>query len=246
MIGTSVGFHCPECARSGRQKVLTARALVRRPIVTQVLLAINVAVFVFELSAGANGAVSGDSTSVSRDLALRARDVADGEWWRIVTAGFVHYGVFHLAMNMFALWMLGMQLEQALGKLRFALLYGVSLLAGSVGVLLLSPRGFTAGASGAIFGMLGAAVAAQRAQGVNLRDGGLLPVLGLNLAITFLVPGISIGGHLGGLAGGFLVGVVFFDLGPRARTPAIAIATCAALGAACVVGCLYLASNPVT
>ena len=246
MIGASVGFHCPECARSGKQKVLTARSLVRRPIVTQVLLALNVAVFVFELSAGANGAVSGSRTTITDDLALRAREVADGEWWRIVTAGFVHYGVFHLAMNMFALWILGTQLESALGKLRFALLYGVSLLAGSLGVLLLSPDGFTAGASGAIFGMLGAAVAAQRAQGVNLRDGGLLPVLGLNLAITFLIPGISIGGHLGGLAGGFLVGVVLFDLGPRARTPVVAVTTCLVLAMACVAGCVYLANNPIT
>ncbi len=246
MVGASVGFHCPDCAKTGRQKVLTARSLVTRPFLTQVIIGINAVVFVLDLAQGNSDSFVRGGGTLNDDLALNARAVADGEWWRIVTSGFIHFGLIHLAMNMFALWILGSQIEAALGRLRFVLLYVVSLLAGAVGVLLLSPHELTGGASGAIFGLLGAAIAGQRARGINIWDSGLGMVLVINLAITFGIPGISIGGHLGGLAGGFLVGLLFFDLGPRARTPTVAISACVALGTACVIGSLLLAANPIS
>jgi membrane associated rhomboid family serine protease len=245
MVGASVGFHCPECARTGRQKVLTARSLVTRPIVTQVLIGINAAVFVAELASGSNTVSGGGGDFVDR-YSLFAGAVAAGDWWRIVTSGFIHFGLLHLGMNMFALWILGQQMEQALGRLRFSVLYFVALLAGALGVLLISPNELTGGASGAIFGLLGAAIAGQRAQGRSIWDSGLGGVLLLNLGFTFLVPHISIGGHLGGLAGGYLVGVMFFDLGPRSKSPGLAIGAAVALGVACTVGALIVASNPLT
>ena len=128
--------------------------------------------------------------------------VAAGDWWRLITAAFLHYGPFHLGLNMLALWWFGAPLEETLGRGRFLLLYLVSGLAGSAGALIASPQAVTVGASGAIFGILGAALVLER-QGTPV-FGGALTLIVINLAFTFAVPNISIGGHLGGLAGGIL------------------------------------------
>jgi membrane associated rhomboid family serine protease len=243
MINASVGFQCPECARAGRQKVITARSLGgARPIVTQVLIAANVAVFIW-------GAVRGGSAEVAQrgDLAagggLIASKIADGEWWRIVTAGFLHAGLLHLAFNMAALWILGAMVEPALGKVRFAALYATSLLAGSLGALLLEPNALTVGASGAIFGLMGAAVAGQRARGINPWDSGIMSLIVVNLLITFAIPGISKGGHLGGLIGGFVAGWLLFDLPQRIKASWLPVAGCAAMSAGLVMASLAVAAT---
>src|SRR4051812_1503361 len=230
MTPASGGFHCPEGSRQGKQKGYTARTLMGRsqPIVTQVLIAVNVAVFVLGLAQGSN-AVNG-STSFTDDYGLlgsfreffvdgstKLIGVAGGEWYRLITGSFLHAGLIHIGFNMFALWILGSQLEAAVGRLRFGLVYGVALLAGSLGVMILSPHDPTVGASGAIFGLFGLALAAQRSQGINIWQSGLGTILVINLALTFGIPGISIGGHLGGLAGGYLCGVLLYELGPRLR-----------------------------
>ncbi len=243
MVQASVGFHCPECSRSGRQRVLTARSLATRPIITQVLVAVNAAVFVAGLASSSANSFAGRGGFIV-DGGLLARPVADGDWWRIITSGFLHAGLLHLGFNMFALWVLGSQLETVLGRLRYALLYGVSLLTGALGVMLLSPDTLTVGASGAIFGLLGAAAAGQKAQGIDLRDSGLAGILMINLLFTFLVPGISIGGHLGGLAGGFVVGWLFLGR-TKFPNPAVPAAVSALIGLAAAGGSLYLASNPL-
>ena len=145
---------------------------------------------------------------------------------------------------MFSLYILGSLLEPAIGRLRFALIYFVSLLAGSFGALLLDPNGLTVGASGAIFGLMGAAVVVMRNRGINPMESGLGLWIGLNLLITFTVPGISIGGHIGGLIGGALAALVLFELPDacacRPRRP-----TCSApaLGAAAVVGSIVVAGG---
>jgi membrane associated rhomboid family serine protease len=247
MTGASVGFHCPECSKQGKQRVYTARTIMGRatqPIVTQVLIGINVLVY---FASTANNrfvtdyGVLGSATLQYTDGTLKPIGVAHGEWYRLVTGGFLHANILHLGMNMFALWILGSQLEAAVGRVRFALVYGSALLAGSFGVMLLSAHEPTVGASGAIFGLLGLALAAQRSQGINIWQSGLGGILLINLAFTFGVPGISIGGHVGGLAGGYLCGVVLYEIGPRLRNATMTLVLCGAVGALALVGGLIAA-----
>ena len=231
MHQASVGFHCPECTKTGKQKVYTRANMqvLNRPLLTQVLIGINVAVFVaglfYEASDEPNAAAG-----LSRVFGLIGDGgfsasfgfvggVAGGEWWRIVTAGFLHANLIHLAMNMFALYRIGQILEPAIGRARFGAVYGASLLTGSLGVLFLSPDELTVGASGAIFGLFGLMFLATRASGIDPWSSGIGITIGINLLITFGIPGISIGGHLGGLAGGALCGYLLYDLAPRYRWP---------------------------
>jgi membrane associated rhomboid family serine protease len=180
-------------------------------MVTTALIAINVAVFVICVAGGAN-IVSGGGP-VQDALGLSAPDLRNGEWWRLVTSGFTHFGLLHIAFNLWFIWVLGNLLERALGSLRFALVYFAALLAGSAGALVAAPDALTAGASGAAFGLLGAAIVGLRQRGVPVLRSDLGMLLVLNLALTFTISGISIGGHLGGLLGGAVCGLVL--LAPR-------------------------------
>jgi membrane associated rhomboid family serine protease len=175
--------------------------------------------------------------------AVSRPEVADGELWRLVTAGFLHAGLLHLFFNMFSLYILGGMLEPVIGKLRFALIYFVSLLAGSFGALLLEPFGRTVGASGAIFGLMGAALVVMRARGISPMESGLGLWIGLNLLITFTVPNISIGGHIGGFIGGMVAAFVLFDLRTRAHvSAALANALVVGLGALAVTGSVLVSA----
>ncbi len=174
--------------------------------------------------------------------------VAHGQWWRIITSGFLHFGVFHIVVNMIALWVLGQLCEQLVGKWRFVLVYAVSLLAGSFGGMLVSPNALGAGASGAIFGLFGLLLVAARARGVDLRQTGLLTWLVINLIITFLVPGISVGAHLGGLVGGAVAAVAVIELPARLairdsrRRDLVGGLVAVGIGALCFAGALASAS----
>ena len=130
-----------------------------------------------------------------------------------MTSGFVHFGIIHLAFNMLLLFQLGQLLEPAIGRVRFGLLYFAALLGGSAGALLLQPNSLHGGASGAVFGLMGAAFVGMRNRGVNPFSTGLGATLMLNLVITFAIPGISIGGHIGGIVGGAIGG--YAVLAPR-------------------------------
>jgi membrane associated rhomboid family serine protease len=210
-----VGLRCPEHSGKpqGVRKVTTG---VRRAtgeglgaVVTKTLIGLNVGVFLLALGSGApvSGGIGG---RVSTDGALfvrlfdgvEFRGLAEGEWWRLVTAGFIHAGLFHLGMNMLLLWWFGAPLEQGLGRARFLSIYAVSLLAGSAGALLFAPQSPTVGASGAVFGLFGAAFVLERQAGVT--RGPAFTVIVLNLLLSFVIPNISIGGHIGGLVGGGL------------------------------------------
>jgi membrane associated rhomboid family serine protease len=138
--------------------------------------------------------------------------VAEGEWWRLITASFLHASLLHLGFNMLGLWWFGAPVEAVLGRARFLLLYVVSGLAGSAGALIASPHGVTVGASGALFGLLGAAVVLERF-GLFVFGGSAVAIIVINLAFTLLVPGVSIGGHLGGLIGGALGAYALLRLG---------------------------------
>jgi membrane associated rhomboid family serine protease len=218
MTPTSVGMRCPECSREKTRVVRRAYA-GGDPIATYTLIGVNVLAFVATLASGSSFGGSVGGNSVLEKAALNGPKIADGEVWRIVTSGFMHYGTLHLLFNMYALYILGQLLEPALGRARFLLLYFVSLIAGSVGALILDPNAFTAGASGAVFGLMGAAILVMRNRGINVMESGLGVWLGLNLLITFTVSNISVGGHIGGLIGGAVAAWVLVELPDLVRIP---------------------------
>ena len=145
------------------------------------LIGINVGIYLLQLAGGAS--VNANSGWIFEHGALYGPLVAQGDWYRLLTAAFLHYGPFHLGLNMLALWWIGRPLESYLGSVRFLLLYLVSGLAGSAGALLVTPTGVTVGASGAIYGILGAAIVLER-QGTYVLGGAALPLLIVNLAFT--------------------------------------------------------------
>jgi len=219
MTPTSVGMRCPECSRDKTRVVRRAYA-GGEPILTYTLIGINVLAYLGTLVSGSSVSGSlGGGGSLLVKTALNGAAVANGDWWRIITSGFMHYSFFHLLFNMYALYILGQMLEPAIGSVRFGLIYVVALISGSVGALLLSPDALTAGASGAVFGLMGAAILVMRNRGVNVLESGLGVWLFLNLAITFTVSHISVGGHIGGLIGGTLAAVVLVELPSRVRMP---------------------------
>ncbi len=242
MTPTSVGMRCPECAGQ-RQDVRTMRATSDAPVLTYILIGINVAVALGALMGGASATTGGiGGSTLLQEGSVSRFTVGDGEYYRLLTAGFLHAGFFHLLFNMLSLYILGSMLEPAVGRLRFALIYFVSLLAGSFGALLLEPTAPTVGASGAIFGLMAAAAVVLRNRGIGIMESGLGIWIGLNLLITFTVPNISIGGHVGGLIGGAVCALVLFDLRDRVRLPdAVPAALCAGLGALAVAGSIAVA-----
>lgn len=231
MTSTSVGMRCPECARQ-RTKVKTM-AGVETPVLTYILIGICVAIALGGFLAG-DPRAGGDD--LRQDFGVARFFVGEGEIYRLLTSGFLHDGPFHLMFNMFGLWILGSMLEPAVGRLRFGLIYFVSLLSGSLAIVAFSPDTNSVGASGAIFGLMGAAIVIMRNRGINPMESGLGLWLGLNLLITFTYPNISIAGHLGGLVGGALVAAILVELPQRVRMPALVpTGIVAALGVLAVV-----------
>ncbi len=253
MHPASVGFHCPSCTSRTRATVVNVRDLVWRPLVTQALIAVNVVAFVWAVATGGSldrigfdalvdGGLIGGGI-VQRGGGFEVIGVAEGEWWRLVTGAFLHDGLFHLGFNMWALWILGSQLERVLGRARFAALYVGSLLAGAFGVLLVSPEVPTVGASGAVFGLMGAALVVQKAAGIDPWSSGLGAVIAINLLITLAVPRISLGGHVGGLVGGVLIGTVLVESIRRRWEPAVALVATGVLAVAFVAGSVWAAGT---
>ena len=198
----------PPPPRAITRKPLTQKPIQRnsyRPnnnpfVVSNAIIAINLGLFVWSQISG-----------VSRfqyNMFLSRVFLDNGEWYRLVSAGFVHFGLFHVAMNMFLLFQLGRMLEPTIGSTKFALIYFASLLGGSAGALLLSPTAFTGGASGAVFGVMAAGVVGMRQEGANPFNSGLGMTFAINIVLTLAIPGISIGGHFGGALAGALCGFV--------------------------------------
>ena len=213
MITAAVGFQCPECVREANRN--TRQWSTASPIrVTQSLAAVNAVVWVaVSLYTGSLSLWTGGVTSVHRDFALHGAWVhEDGEFWRLVTSAFLHYGLLHMAMNVLILVFLGRMLEPAIGGARMLLLYAVSLTGGALGALLVEPNAFTAGASGAVFGLAGAVVIAERASGRRWQDSGILMFLVINIVFSLLWPGVSIGGHLGGMIVGALAALILWSV----------------------------------
>ncbi|MEV4654446.1 rhomboid family intramembrane serine protease [Micromonospora sp. NPDC049301] len=247
MREASVGHQCPECVNEGRRSVRPARtafgggAAGRHGYVTKAFIALNVLLMLLSIASdrGGDAAVGGSGfgglmggstplTNWGSVLGLAVfpdgtlGGIADGEWYRLVTAMFLHYGVIHLLLNMWALWVLGRSLEANLGPLRFGALYLIAGLGGNVAAYLFSAQNSaTAGASTAVFGLFAALIIIERKLGRDISQ--VIPILVINLVFTLTVPGISIPGHLGGLAVGGAMALVL-AYAPRGRRTLVQVA----------------------
>jgi membrane associated rhomboid family serine protease len=227
-----VGIRCPEHASTTGQAPRPRRPSSPKgfslagtgSIVTFTLIGVNVGVFLLQLLMG--GQINGTGNWLYENGVLFGPVVADGEWWRLVTAMFLHYGLIHLGMNMLVLWMIGPPLEDYFGHWRYLLVYVVAGLAGSAGALIWSPNALVVGASGAIWGIMGAALVLE-ARKIWVFGGQAMGLVVFNLIITFAIPGISIGGHIGGLIGGGLCALAFSSF---RRSQALATASIVAVG----------------
>ncbi|HEV8179721.1 MAG TPA: rhomboid family intramembrane serine protease [Gaiellaceae bacterium] len=219
-----VGIRCPDHAgvRSSPATRIRPRPVRRAPgvalatgtaPVTKILIAINGAIYLLGAAQGAG--LNNPGGSLYAKLWLDAPQLHNGGWWRLVTTMFLHASVLHIAFNMFALWFIGRPVEQYLGTARYIGLYFVSGLAGSAGALVQTP-GVTVGASGAIFGILGAMLIIEW-QVTGRLAGNAMTLIVINLAFSFAIPGISWGGHVGGLIGGILVMLAYAHWGDRGR-----------------------------
>ena len=199
MRDAAVGHQCPECVSAGAASVRQPKTRPigsTTPVVTYVLIAINVIAFVVQKA----------SPRVEAEFVMWSPAVADGELYRLLTSAFLHSGITHILFNMFALFVVGPPLEIWLGRMRFTVLYLLSAIGGSVMIYLFSPLNVpTLGASGAVFGLFAATFVVGRRVNVDIRW--VVIMIAINLVITFTVPSISWQGHLGGLLTG---GVVAF------------------------------------
>ena len=240
MHQASVGFHCPECTKQGAQQVYQGIPAIRtKPVLTMVLIGINVAVFVLGIVISGPDSIMDGSNRMIRDFGLAAPPIYQGEYYRLITSGFLHGGLLHIALNMWVLWLLGQAMEIMGKRSEYAAVYLASLLAGGLGALVIDPDLLTVGASGAIFGLAGAIIMAQRSRGIPFRQSGLFWFVVINAVISVSLPGISWGGHLGGFIGGAITGWAFYDLGRRPSTKpwvpwVVTGVTCVVLALLCV------------
>ncbi|MDH6488796.1 rhomboid family intramembrane serine protease [Streptomyces sp. SAI-127] len=236
MVSASVGFHCPECVRDGggggpapaaaRPRTIAGGTVTADPrLLTKILIGINLAVFIAIRT----------NTSLADDLSLIAawppapftptQGVADGQYYRLVTSMFAHQEIWHIGFNMLGLWWLGGPLEAALGRARYLAVYFVSGLAGSaLAYLLADPGTQTLGASGAIFGLLGATAVLMRRLNYDPRP--IIALLVINLIFTFGWSSISWQAHIGGLVAGLITGYGMVHA-PRERRSLVQYGTCA-------------------
>lgn len=219
MTPAPVGQRCPE--HSGKpQGTRRISAGVRRgafegtgALVTKILLGVNILIYVITIAQSPfQNAFNHPGGSLFNHWLLFGPAVANGDWWRLITSAFLHASLLHIAFNMYFLWLVGSAVEQALGRGRFLLTYFVSALAGSAGALVWTPTTPTVGASGALFGILGAALVLERQRNFVL-GGSALALIVINLILSFTLSNISIGGHIGGLIGGILCTLVLSKFG---------------------------------
>ena len=239
----AVGAHCTSCVIAARgpasqqlkRKVRTVTTTLFPA--TKVLIALNAVVFVLsqaKLQAFDNA-----------HLGIAAFFIERGDWWRIVTSGFAHVNLIHIGFNMYALYALGQAMERQLGSARFLGVYGVSLLGGSLGAILFEPNALAVGASGAVFGLFGAMAMAMRQRGMSVMKSPLGPTLLINFVLTFAIPGIAIGGHIGGFIFGGLAGGALLNPRKLSDTKKQDAAVLAGLAVLAVVLTLYFAKHGV-
>ena len=252
MRPASVGFQCPECVRDGARGSRTPAAAyggaaVDQPRVTQALLAVNALLFVLTTLGGNALLLGGGSSALFERLALAptvhgvvqdgmvvaADGVAQGQYYRLLTSMFLHFGVIHIALNMYVLYVVGPSLERSFGRLRYAVLYLLSGLGGAAASYLLGSAGEqAAGASGAVFGLFAALFVVQRQRGGDVS--GIVVTIALNLALGLTSTSIDIRAHVGGLVAGGLVALALVHAPAGARRTAVQGAGAAGVGAVIV------------
>ncbi|OLF18313.1 rhomboid family intramembrane serine protease [Actinophytocola xanthii] len=235
----SVGYQCVDCVQEGARTVRAPRTVAgarvsrsRRLVVVPALVAVNLAAFVLT-AVQAGSIVDNERSTAFIEGVLRPVFVSAGEWWRLVTSGFLHfgnyggYGPVHLLFNMVALWVIGKDLEVALGRVRFLVVYLLALLGGSTAIMLFGePDGGVAGASGAVYGLFGGiAVVVFKAK---LNPGPVLTLIAINIFLSVALPGISLLGHVGGLVAGALATAAMVYAPARSRTQ-VQVGACVAL-----------------
>ena len=254
VVPAPVGFHCPECVAEASARTRSiAVTLGATPYLTYTLITINVLVALAGIASN-SGWFQGELGTIGVNCGLlgggidieNGRPVIigidQGEWYRIFTGGFLHAGPIHLGFNMFLLWQLGTMLETQLGRVRFGLLYAVSLLGGSLGALLFAPDTITVGASGAVFGLMGGFFILERMGMFGAQRSSVGVLIAINLVLTFAIPGISIGGHLGGLVVGVGVSWLFHEYTRRGLPPTVPISLVLVLSAVLFWGSLWAAT----
>lgn len=240
MRSASVGFQCPECVAAGAKTMRAPRTAfggrlsADTSLITLILIGLNVAVFVVGFAVPNLDQRFGNLALAVNPDGSGLIGVGHGEYYRLITAAFLHAGLFHILFNMFALSQIGPPLEQALGRVRFLSLYVLSALGGSVaGYLLAPPNQPSVGASGAIFGLFAAYYVLVRRLGGP--TGQIVVLLVINLVITFTVPNIDWRAHLGGLATGGLLGAAMVYAPPGPRQTRVQVAACSVMAVAIVV-----------
>jgi membrane associated rhomboid family serine protease len=245
MVNASVGFHCPECVRSGsgtghapaanRPRTLAGGTVAADPrLLTKVLIGLNLAFFLVQLSVGDRFTERFELLGQAYvPLLGSAQGIAQGQWYRLLTSMFLHGSYIHILFNMLSLWWIGGPLEAALGRARYLTLYFVSGLAGSaLTYLLAAPNQPSLGASGAIFGLFGATAVLMRRLNYDMRP--IIALLVINLIFTFGWSNIAWQAHIGGLVAGVITGYAMVHA-PRERRNLIQYGTCAVVLAAVVV-----------
>ena len=246
MTTSPVGMRCPECARQ-TTKVRTIRSTAghRGHEATLVLIAINVIAFLAEGSSAytLTGDVNINTSVFFHGLLYGPFIEVSHQYYRLLTSGFLHFDILHIGLNMYVLFWVGRLLEPAIGRSRFLAIYFTGLLTGSLGVLIVSPLSPTAGASGAIFGLMGAAFTEAHQRGAIQVRNQLVLLIVVNLALTLGIAGISVGAHVGGLIGGGLA-TLAFQQGDRMRSALLGYAGCLAL-AVIAVGLSIVVANQI-
>jgi membrane associated rhomboid family serine protease len=259
MTPTSVGMRCPECAGErtpvrrmrgrGSNATWARQPTLRNPStwsVTQVLIVINVIIFLWEVAGGLTLSGGGRAPWPWVHGVLFGPLMSNGhhEYWRLLTSGFLHASIFHVGLNMLSLWFVGRSVEPAIGKLYFAAIYFTALLAGSFGALLFTPAEPTLGASGAIFGVFAALIMVAHSRRIPLWQSGLLPILLFNLVYTLTVSGVSIGGHVGGIVSGLITGWLVTEYGEKRDRRAVVLGGCLLIAVVSVIGGIAVAGGP--
>jgi membrane associated rhomboid family serine protease len=238
MTTTPVGMRCPDCARQ-RTKVKRMRDMASIPRATYALIAINVIVFFTEQGQFSISGTGIYGKVINKGFLDRYSIHVSHQYWRLITSGFLHENLLHIGFNMYLLYMLGLMLEPAIGSVRFALIYFTALLVGSFGVMIATSSP-SLGASGAVFGLMGAAVVELRARGISVMQSGIGGLIIINLIFSFTFANISVGDHIGGLIGGAIAGLMIRTADTR-KVPVLGMAGCVLLSVAAVIGAIAVA-----
>lgn len=215
------------------------RDMATVPRVTYALIAINIIAFLTEQGQFSLAGTTIRGTVIEEGVLYRGGIAEGHQYWRLISAGFLHENLLHIGFNMYLLYLLGLMLEPAIGSVRFAVIYLTALLAGSFGALFATASP-SLGASGAVFGLMGAAVVELRARRVSVMESGIGGLIVINLIFSFTFANISVGAHVGGLIGGALAGLALRVADAR-RVPALGLIACLVLCVLAVFGAIEAA-----